>query len=139
MKQNQITTVCGESKVYQAYYLHDLNSDGIPELLLKLGDCHANYHGVAYTYDKSKQKAVKARNFLMSHATLYYGNSSKSAGPLRSDWFHMGSYTQYRLTLGGMTLKQTEVLVKRNVSEKDIPSHYGKLTEYSTRNLSPLS
>lgn len=123
---------------YQAYYLHDLNSDGIPELLLKLGDCHANYHGVAYTYDSSKNKAVQIGTFVMSHTTLYYGNSSRSAGSLRSDVFHMGYYTQYKLSMSGQTLNQTVVLSYSNYYSA-LPANYGKLTEYSTNNLAPLN
>lgn len=135
VKQNQKA----KNGSYQSYYLHDLNSDGIPELLMKIGTCEADYYDVAYTYDKTKQKAVKAGEFMISHTTLYYGNSSNSSGPVRADMFTYGWYVQSKLTLSGTTLKQTKLIDKKDVHPNSIPSHYGKLTKYSTKDLSPLN
>lgn len=137
VNQNKTTSVAGTT-VYQSYYLHDLNSDGIPELLLKLGAGSVNLRGVVYTYDTTKNKAVQAGSFLASHARLYYGNSSKSAGSLRIDWYHMGTYVQYKLSMSGQTVSQTQVLIYTNYYS-DFPSNYGALTEYSTNNLTPLN
>lgn len=141
VNQNKTVTIYGGTTKYQSYYLHDLNSDGIPELLLKLGSDNSNYHGVAYTYDKTKGKAVKIGNFTCSHARLCYSNSSHSSGPLRNDWYYMYSetYVQYQLSMSGNTLKETEVLRKTGLLYYEIPSNYGTLTEYSTNNLAPLN
>lgn len=137
VNQNKTTNV-GGTAVYQSYYLHDLNSDGIPELLLKLGVGAANSHGVAYTYDTSKNKAVNIGTFMTSHTHLYYGNSSRSSGSIRIDFFHQGNYVQYKLSMSGQSLSQTPVLSYTNYYST-LPSNYGELTEYSTNNLTPLN
>lgn len=52
-----------------SYLLYDVDKDGVPELIVKMGTCEADYTGVLYTF--RDETAVKVDEFGLGHSSLY--------------------------------------------------------------------
>lgn len=72
---------------YCDYSVYDVNNDNIPELLLKIGTCEADYIYNFYKYDADNNKAIKFAEFSAGH-TYVCGASGKNA--VLFHWAHMG-------------------------------------------------
>lgn len=68
--------IASDKEVYPySYAMADLNLDGYPELMVKTGNCEANYVYEIWTKG-ADGKAVKAGIAVGSHASLYYNNQT---------------------------------------------------------------
>ena len=88
-------------KIY--YTIHDMNHDGIPELLVHDGDCEAAYRYIVYTFDGAE--AVRVGEFGAAHAADLL--ESDAEGNLYFAAAHMGSYGVSRITYDGNTVADT--------------------------------
>ncbi|WP_243136679.1 hypothetical protein [Acetobacterium paludosum] len=77
----------GYSQYACPYSLFDMDSNGIPELFVKKGDCEANYEYSIYTYENGQAKFIGTTNG--GHSGLY-GQSNNSSGELILLMAHMG-------------------------------------------------
>lgn len=99
-----------KSKVY-GYYLHDLNSDGISELILKLGTCEADFRGEVYSYNKNTKQSFYAGAISMSHQTLYYPSNRNlyTSGNLWSQFFQTGGLQLNNISFNGSTVSESVI------------------------------
>ena len=85
------------------YVMADLNLDGYPELMVKTGNCEANYVYEIWTKG-ADGKAVKAGTAIGSHASLYYNNQT---GLLYSNMCIQGVQEIFSYTMVSGTLQET--------------------------------
>lgn len=85
------------------YVMADLDLDGYPELMVKTGNCEANYAYEIWTKG-ADGKAVKAGTAIGSHASLYYNNQT---GLLYSNMCIQGVQEIFSYTMVSGTLQET--------------------------------
>ena len=85
------------------YVMADLDLDGYPELMVKTGNCEANYVYEIWTKE-ADGKAVKAGIAVGSHASLYYNNQT---GLLYSNMCIQDVQDIFSYTLVSGTLQET--------------------------------
>lgn len=96
--------VASDKEVYPySYAMADLNLDGYPELMVKTGNCEANYVYEIWTKG-ADGKAVKAGIAVGSHASLYYNNQT---GLLYSNMCIQDVQDIFSYTLVSGTLQET--------------------------------
>lgn len=81
------STEYGYSKYACHYSLFDIDSNGIPELFVKIGSCEADYEYQIYTYEGEQAKFIGTTNG--GHATLF-GKTNNASGGLILLMAHMG-------------------------------------------------
>lgn len=69
----------------EQFALYDVDKDGVPELLVKYGECEADYYGVCYTFRDGEM--VEAGEFGFSHSVLY---TCPDRSAFLCHWGHMG-------------------------------------------------
>lgn len=77
----------GYSQYACPYSLFDIDSNGIPELFVKKGNCEANYDYSIYTYENNQAKFIGTTNG--GHSTLF-GKTNATSGGLLLRMAHMG-------------------------------------------------
>lgn len=96
--------VASDKEVYPyVYVMADLDLDGYPELMVKTGNCEANYVYEIWTKG-ADGKAVKAGIAVGSHASLYYNNQT---GLLYSNMCIQDVQDIFSYTLVSGTLQET--------------------------------
>jgi hypothetical protein len=85
------------------YTVHDLDHDGVPELLVHDGDSEAAFRYVVYTYDGTS--AVEQGEFSAGHAADTI--ESDADGNLYFSAAHMGAYGVSRITYDGSQVEET--------------------------------
>ena len=82
------------------YTLYDIDKDGSPELIVKLGTCEADYHGEIYTF-KDGGASLICGELGLGHSSLY---SDPGENGLILMWGHMGYAAAERLSMeeGGL-------------------------------------
>ena len=96
--------VASDKEVYPySYAMADLDLDGYPELMVKTGNCEANYVYEIWTKG-ADGKAVKAGIAVGSHASLYYNNQT---GLLYSNMCIQDVQDIFSYTLVSGTLQET--------------------------------
>lgn len=96
--------IASDKEVYPySYAMADLNLDGYPELMVKTGNCEANYAYEIWTKG-ADGKAVKAGIAVGSHASLYYNNQT---GLLYSNMCIQGVQEIFSYTMVSGTLQET--------------------------------
>ena len=85
------------------YVMADLDLDGYPELMVKTGNCEANYAYEIWTKG-ADGKAVKAGTANGFHAHLYYNDQN---GTLYSNYYHQGVQEIMSYVLESDILRQT--------------------------------
>lgn len=96
--------VASDKEVYPySYAMADLNLDGYPELMVKTGNCEANFVYEIWTKG-ADGKAVKAGTAIGSHASLYYNNQT---GLLYSNMCIQGVQEIFSYTMVSGTLQET--------------------------------
>ena len=101
------------------YALYDLNGDGVPEMIVKSGDCEANYLGTLYTCTADGRVGVIGTRS-MSHAGLC-GLSSEHA--LVEVWGHQGCYAISKWTWDGVSFSVETLLPEKNYGHEMYPYH----------------
>lgn len=61
--------ICNNTSMFSEYSIYDIEKDGIPELLLKTGDCEADYEYCIYTVKDNTLKQIGTINGF--HSTLF--------------------------------------------------------------------
>lgn len=96
--------VASDKEVYPySYAMADLNLDGYPELMVKTGNCEANYAYEIWTKG-ADGKAVKAGTANGFHSNLYYNDQD---GTLYSNYCCQGIQEIMSYVLKSDTLQQT--------------------------------
>ncbi len=98
LMQNGVWPVSG-------YYLHDMNKDDVPELIVAFGTCEADALGHIYTFDGEKE--VFAGETGLGHTDLY---TSPDGNGIIFYWGHMGSISVSRKTMEGNELSSFTLL-----------------------------
>lgn len=89
----QYITLFDKYTHYLVYCIHDLDDDGIKELIVKEGTCEADMRWKVYTI--SEGKVVLVDDFMGSHSWLYY----RAEGGAYMRTKHMGVEELYEITL----------------------------------------
>ena len=88
------------------YTLYDIDKDGVPELIVKIGTCEADYRGEIYTFSASRAQLV-CDDLGLGHSGLY-------TDPGRNGLILMGGHMGYawaeRLCLENGSLVEAELL-----------------------------
>lgn len=104
------------------YSLYDIDKDGVPELMTKLGTCEADYHGEIYTF-RDGQALCVCEELGLGHSS-YYSDPDENGIVLFGG--HMGYAWAQRLTLAGDGV-QSEDLYEDDLNarlEKDPEAEY---------------
>ena len=80
-----------------SYALYDIDKDGVPELIVKLGTCEADYHGEIYGYADG-QARLMLDELGLGHSSLY---SDPGENGVIVMYGHMGYASAYRMRLDG--------------------------------------
>lgn len=95
------------------YTLYDIDKDGVPELIVKLGTCEADYHGEIYS--AADGKAIRrVDEWYIGHSSLYTDPGENGLIVMHG---HMGYAEAYRLTLGENGA-ESEVLYEDNLNDR---------------------
>jgi hypothetical protein len=78
-----------------SYLVYDVDKDGIPELIAKIGTCEADYHGALYTFRDGKAFQV-GEELGLGHASLY---SDPGENGIILMWGHMGFASAVRISI----------------------------------------
>ena len=95
------------------YTLYDIDKDGVPELIVKMGTCEADYHGEIYSFIDGKA-VCREDEWGLGHSSLY---TDPGENGLIVMYGHMGYAQSDRLVLGehGITF---ETLYEDNLNER---------------------
>ena len=95
------------------YTVYDIDKDEVPELILKMGTCEADYHGEIYTFRDGGALRV-CDELGLGHCSLY---SSPDENGIILMYGHMGYAEADRLTLEGNTVR-SEMMYEDNLNER---------------------
>lgn len=84
----------GSAEFACPYSLFDIDSNGIPELLIEKGNIEANYTYYIYTYENGQAKFMGTTNG--SHSTLF-GKTNATSGELLLRKAHMGHHQVFEI------------------------------------------
>lgn len=87
------------------YSLYDIDKDGVPELMTKLGTCEADYHGEIYTF-RDGQTICVCNEIGLGHSS-YYSDPDENGIVLFGG--HMGYAWAQRLTIEGDGVKSEDL------------------------------
>lgn len=87
------------------YTLYDIDKDGVPELMTKLGTCEADYHGEIFSFRDGEVLCV-CDDLGLGHSS-YYSDPDENGIVLFGG--HMGYAWAQRLTLAGDSLQSEEL------------------------------
>lgn len=104
--------ILGYEELPFCYYLYDIEKDGIPELIVKHGDCEADYYGILYKYDKSRIKELATIG--MGHTSLY---TCPDENGIIVYTGHMGYASMSRLTINKKSKVKFEGLLDEDINE----------------------
>ena len=111
------------------YMLHDMDNNGIPELIVKGGTCEAAYMLEIYSYNNG---IVSCGTTGAGHSSLAVPNDRKG---LFVCWQHMGYESRYLLTLQDYKINRTVLFEGR---EPDETEKLNYLEIYQILDISPL-
>lgn len=77
-----------EAGVYNLYYVHDIDKDGIKELLVQEGTCEADYHYVCYTI--KDKKLVSLGEIPGGHSGFHVDDKTGNEPYIMKVYGHMG-------------------------------------------------
>ena len=97
----------------KAYTLYDIDKDGVPELILKLGTCEADFHGEIYSFVEGKA-VCRENEWYIGHSSLYTDPGENGLIVMRG---HMGYAEAYRMVLGETEIT-VEDLYEDNLNER---------------------
>ena len=99
---------------YWYYTLYDIDKDGVPELIVKIGTCEADYRGEIYTFSNGRAQFV-CDDLGLGHSGLY-------TDPGRNGLILMGGHMGYawaeRLCLENGSLVGAELLYEDDLNER---------------------
>lgn len=95
------------------YTLYDIDKDEVPELILKMGTCEADYHGEIYTFRDGGALRV-CDELGLGHSSLY---TCPDENGIILMYGHMGYAEADRLTLEGNTVR-SEMMYEDNLNER---------------------
>ena len=87
------------------YSLYDIDKDGVPELMTKLGTCEADYHGAIYTF-RDGQALCVCDEIGLGHSS-YYSDPDENGVVLFGG--HMGYAWAQRLRLEGNGIRSEDL------------------------------
>lgn len=87
------------------YYIYDLDRNGIPEMLVRIGSCEADYQGCFYTYDESKG-VVELGKVWLGHTSVY---TYPEGDGLLLHMGHMGYATMEVVSIKNGSLSEEEI------------------------------
>ena len=87
------------------YSLYDIDKDGVPELMTKLGTCEADYHGAIYTF-RDGQALCVCDEIGLGHSS-YYSDPDENGVVLFGG--HMGYAWAQRLRLEGDGIRSEDL------------------------------
>ena len=88
------------------YCMYDIDKDDIPEMIIKCGDCEANYHGQVFKYDTKKDDTVLIGDIGMGHTVMY---SYPDGNGIIQDIAHMGWQMMSRISIENGELTETKL------------------------------
>ncbi len=97
-----------------SYGLHDIDKDGVPELIIKHGTCEADYYAEVFTYQKDG--AASLGTFPFGHAALY---SCPGENAMLFDWGHMGYHEAQKITIQNAEIAFLDVLLEEDLNDTD--------------------
>lgn len=95
------------------YTIYDIDKDGVPELIVKLGSCEADYHGEIYTFRNGAALCV-CDELGLSHSSLYTDPDENGVVLMQG---HMGFAWAGRLKLEGGRIVE-EKLYEDDLNER---------------------
>ncbi|MBO6041042.1 MAG: hypothetical protein J6P58_07510 [Oscillospiraceae bacterium] len=87
------------------YTLYDIDKDGVPELMTKLGTCEADYHGEIYSF-RDGQVVCACGELGLGHSS-YYSDPDENGIVLFGG--HMGYAWAQRLSLEGNSIRSEDL------------------------------
>lgn len=128
--QNHISNIRNSWNSYSYYMLHDMDGNGVPELIIRSGTCEADFMFEFFSYN----------NGIVSCGTTGAGHSSLAAPDdgtgLLVCWQHMGYESRYLITLKDYKINRTVLFEGRKPDESE---KFDFLIEYETSDTSPLN
>ena len=100
-------------ELYWEYTLYDIDKDGVPELIVKMGTCEADYHGEVYTVSDG-QAVLVCDTLGLGHSSFY---TDPGENGIIQMWGHMGYAWADRLRLENGALSGEE-LYEDNLNER---------------------
>ena len=95
-----------------SYLLYDIDKNAIPEMLVKIGTCEADYHGAFYTF-RDGQAFQIGEELGLGHSSFY---SDPGENGIIMMWGHMGYASAVRISLAdGFT---EEPLYEDNLNDR---------------------
>lgn len=95
------------------YVLYDIDKDGVPELLVRFGDCEAAYRTQIYTFRDGEM--VLAGDLSSGHTSFYTCPGENAVALV---WGHMGAHYVEKLCLTDGTMEQ-ETVFEETLTEPD--------------------
>ena len=95
------------------YVLYDIDKDGVPELLVRFGDCEAAYHTKIYTFRDGEM--VLAGDLPTGHTSFYTWPGENA---IALNWGHMGGHFTEKLSFVNGILEQKTVF-EENLTDPD--------------------
>ena len=99
--------------LYWCYTLYDIDKDGVPELIVKMGTCEADYHGALYTFADG-QALLVTDEIGLGHSSFYTDPGENGIILMQG---HMGYAWAGRLRLENASLSE-ELLYEDNLNER---------------------
>ncbi len=96
-----------------SYLVYDIDKDGIPELVLKVGTCEADYTGTVYTCRDGQ--AIYVGDLNLGHCAIY---SDPKENGIITYYGHMGYAFAERSILEGTELKSTGLLFEDDLNAR---------------------
>ena len=96
------------------YTLYDIDKDGIPELIVRLGTCEVDFHGEIYSFSAGRAQLV-CDNLGLGHCSLYTDPGRNGLILMHG---HMGYASAERLCLENGSLYGDEVLYEDDLNER---------------------
>ena len=100
-------------ELYWCYTLYDIDKDGVPELIVKMGTCEADYHGALYTF-AGGQAVLVTDEIGLGHSSFYTDPGENGIILMQG---HMGYAWAGRLRLENGSLSE-ELLYEDNLNER---------------------
>ncbi len=124
------------------YYIHDLNADGISELIVQTGTAQYNTYGSVYSYNPDSRSVDFIDPITLSNVNLCYptNRATYSAGPLWSVFYSQGYGSIEEIGYNGYWLTSKDVEPYSRVSIYYLDRFSGRKVPFFTyNNLRPLN
>ena len=114
-----------ENDIYE-YSLYDVDKDTVPELLIKFGDCEADYRTELYRYNSENDEVEYLGMIAGGHSSLY---SYPDGNGIAVDYGHMGYQFVTIVSINDDGSISSEDIFDEELDMSDIDSYYTPMSE----------